>query len=1074
MGNAPSQPKEEEGYDTNNDTFEQEQQDEQDREQDPEHPQDSHLASEDFAFSSQINSSIGPAFLPPSRPNKAEFSSSPASRLYSSQAPTPVPRRKMSDSSPYKSSPAFHSSADLGIEPNGYENSVNASKKKRRNKKRRSSASQPDGEHQSIDQQASPELDNEVEQDHSEIVGDIDMIDGEISASAQARRQQKRERKESKRAARLAKQKAEASPAPEPHQEEESRFRDLWLSQEARIAAKREQDEDQDDPTHIVQPPELIKIIESDEHVESSEAQNAMSKKRKRKSQTPAEHELRQASKKKHKKLHNPGPDIATEPTEQSHEDGLEESEAPNDDNNFDKLAEQLDSGRKKIFHHLPIEQESSPSIESGPELEAPMEDIDDYPRVVSDLPGNVYAGGKADSAVDSEVEEVYRDDDIDEDYDDSVSARTKSAALTQAPHHTTTRRQSASSRAPRDPVPDVHSGELVVETMQDEVAGPQQQNDMGINEDVAPSDNGGLIYDIEVPSSLPLPRTADDSNAKNTKRRASIRTSTGRKRVVKPDFFSRLVEEDIGEDTDSPSPSTAARSRKAEKAKGKQVIAEEEESRAAPSTANGKSRQPKISSMLTDGPYSDAGGAVTPSGVSTPRSRGPKTPATISGAFSDFEIQSLGQVIERFRDDHGLSQYQVNELIHSNPKESKAGELWENVIATTPGRTRQKVINVTRRRFHNFVARGTWTAEQDQELRDMYEQYGNKYAQIGHFINRHPEDIRDRIRNYIVCGDKLKKDQWSQEEADRLMAIVEQAIEEIRRMRAQRGIGDSRPVDEDINWQLVSQGMGRTRSRMQCMNKWKAIKPQLAGGGLDGETIPTDEVIQQARETATTMSYRNRSLVIKEILKSGVNADSRIPWLRIRNELGGQWNRPSLMVVWFRLRRALPNWQSLNVKETCTLLTQTFQHTHKLEYPTEEDNILNYDVEYREIEYKIKKGRKANPVPKSAAFVTNTSDAEDDEELGEAEAGIASGDELGDEVTEGVKPRHSSIDLSAGDKEREVPDSEPETQARSRTRRRRTHSGARRLKSKHIPQDDFDDQSSDTNASQVSSIPAR
>lgn len=1066
MGNTPSQIKAEEGYGTNNDTFEQEQEQEPEQEQ----PQDSHLPNDDFAFSSQINSSIAPAFLPPPRPNKVEYSSSPSSRLHSSQAPTPLPRRKMSNSSPYQSSPTFGSSADLGVELNEHENPTNLSKKKRRSKKRRSSASQHDGKYQTVAQQSPLDLDDEGEQDHSEDVRDINMVDADISASAQARSQQKKERRESKRAARLAKQQAEDSSPQGPHQEEESRFRDLWLSQEARVAAKREQ-EDQDDEAPMAQSSE---VIESDEHGEATEAQKTASKRRKRKSQPPAERESHQTSnKKKHKKSHSPGTDIPVETIEQLHNNELEEPEVlSGGDVDFNDPAQQLYSRRKRNSHHQPIEEGSGPATESRLELEAPMEEVDDYPLVESDL-----VDGKADSAVDSEVEEVYRDEDIDEDYiDDGVSDRAETIAQTQPTHNITTHRQSASSGPSMDRILNVQNGDLITEVMQGGVVGHQQQNGAGIGEDVAPGDNGGSIYDIEIPSSVPFPSNTGDAETRATKRRVGITTSTGRKRIVKPDFFSRLIEEDIGEDTGSPSPSTAARLRKVDKGKGKRIIPSVDESQAGPSTANGKPRQPKISSMLKDSPYTDADGAVTPSGDSTIRSGWLKSPATLSGAFTDLEIRNLGQAIERFRDDHGMTQYQVNELIHSNPKDSKAGELWENIIATCPGRNRQKVINQTRRRFHNFVARGTWTAEQDRELREMYEQYGNKYAQIGHFINRHPEDVRDRIRNYIICGDRLKKDQWSQQEADRLVAIVEQAIEEIRKMRAQRGIDDRRPVEEDINWQLVSQGMDRTRSRIQCIAKWKAIKPQLAGGGLDGEAIPTDQVIQQARETATTMSYRNRSLVIKEILKSGANADSRIPWLKIRNELGGQWNRPSLMVVWFRLRRTLPNWQSLNVKEACTLLMQKFQHIHKLEYPSEEDNALDYDIEYREIEYKIKKGRKANLAPKSAAFVTNASDEEDDGEQGDAEADAIRGqyDTIDDDATEETKTRHNSIDLSVGDKEREVPDSEPEAQARSQPRRRRTQSAARRLKSKHIPLGDFDDQSSDTNASQVSSIPAR
>ncbi|KAI0907259.1 hypothetical protein F4823DRAFT_28175 [Ustulina deusta] len=1051
MGQIASQPSEEEGCERRNDTPEQEQL-----------PND-HPPSDGLVFSSQINSSINPAFIPPQRPNEIKYSSSPASRLRTSQPPTPIPRLKMSNSSPSQPSSAFGSSVDLAVESNSRENSPHLSKKKRRHKKRRSSASHTNEDHQPPIPHSSIDLSYDSEQNQHEVIGDVDVAIDIISASsAQARSQHKKEKKESKRAAKLAKRQAEASSAPEPTQEpsqEESRFREIWLSQERFVAAKREQEEEEEPEAHVV---------------ELAEPQNIASKKRRRKSQTQAENEPEQISK-KHKKSHSGTANIPVEFNKQAHDDAIEEPEASNNDEiDFNDLAEQLYSGRKRKSHHEVTELE--PAIDSGPVHEEPVEVMDVDTRIESDLIEN----GAVESEADSEVEEVYRDDNIDHDYtgenDDDGAGSTASEARSTS-HIITT---SASVEASREPTHDTQNGELVGGVMEGEVADHEEQNGAGINGAIAPDDVDGSAYDVEVPSSVPYPSSVGETSTKRTKHRASNKTSTGRKRVAKPDFFSRMVD-DIEQDITSQSPSTAALSRRNDKDKGKQIAVSEDEAQAGPSTANGKARQPKITSMLKDSPYSDANGAMTPPTESVVRLRTPKTPATLSGAFSEFEIRNLTQAIDRFRDQNDMTQLRVNELIHGNPKESRAGELWECIVATCPGRSRQKIINQTRRRFHNFVARGTWTPEQDHELKQMYEQYGNKYALIGQFINRHPEDIRDRIRNYIICGDKLRKDTWSQDEVDKLVAIVEQAIEEISQQRANRGLDDSRPVEEDINWQLVSQGMDRTRSRLQCISKWKAMKPQLAGGGLDGEEVPIEEIIQQARETATTMSYRNRSLVIKEILKTRAKADSRIPWLKLRNELGGQWTRPPLMVVWFRLRRTLPNWQSMNVKETCTLLMQKFQQTHKLEYPDDETSNLDYDVEYREIEYRIKKGRKSNATPKSAAFIGKASDDEVEEENGEMEKAIrdqldTAGEEAAEEAEAEVSHGHrrSSVDLSVGDKEREVEDSEPEAKIRRHRRRRLIRFSGRRFKPQDLQQDEFDDQSSDTNASQVSSIPAR
>ncbi|KAI0814175.1 hypothetical protein GGR55DRAFT_676309 [Xylaria sp. FL0064] len=1013
MGQNASQPKEEEDHDPNDDTLQQEHEYEHEHQREP-------FQSDDPVFSSQINSSIGPAFVLPKRPVdiKTNHSSSPTSHLRSSEAPTPIARRKMSsNSSLYHSSPPQGSSVGLAIESNNHETPPQLSKRKKRNKKRRSSATQPDEDHQALVPQPPTDLSHGDQRDQHEVTSDVNMGIDTVSTTSQSRSQHKKEKKESKRAAKFARQQAETVSITEPDQEpgqEESHFSEIWLSQERRIAAKSEQEEEEDLRAQMVEP------------------QNTISKKRKRrKSQTQVEDEPRSSSK-KHKKSYNATTAVKAGHDEQASNGATAEPEAlENEEIDFNDLAEQLYSGRKRKFQPEVVEKESEPVVEVASEHEQAVEvmNADDHiERVESDLMNNGLVESEAASEA---VEEQYRDDHVDYDY-----------------------------------------------VSEDDSNRPENLDTEGeFTGHAAPGDMDGLAHDVEVPSSVPHPSRASGTS---TKRPANSKANAGRKRVAKPDFFSRMVD-DIDESINTPSPSAAALSRRIDKGEGKQIPDLEGEAQAGPSTSKGKARQPKITSMLKDGQYPDTGVAGTPTTRSVVRARTPKTPTTLSGAFSEFETRNLTQSIERFKDDYGMTQLQVNDLIHSNPKTSKAGELWERVTATCPGRSRQKVINQTRRRFHNFVARGTWTAEQDKELREMYEQYGNQYALIGQLINRHPEDIRDRVRNYVICGDKQRRDQWSQEETDRLVAIVQQAIAEIHQQRVKRGVQDSRPVEEDVNWQLVSQGMERTRSRLQCISKWKAIKPQLAGGGLDGEAIPLHQIIEQARETATTMSYRNRFLIIKGILQTGANADSRIPWLKLRNELrnepGGEWTRPPLMVVWFRLRRTLPGWPSLNVKETCTLLMQNFQQTHKLEYPEQAGEDIDYDAEYRELEHKLKKGRKFNLSSKSAVFVDKASDDEDEEEEEEEEEDAIRSqlDATGEDVVEepeAVASRHSSVDLSIGDKERVVEDSEPEAATRSHPRRRGARS--RRPKPQDVPQDEDDNQSSDTNASQVSSIPAR
>lgn len=829
-------------------------------------------------------------------------------------------------------------------------------------------------------------------------------------------KRRKKERKERERMLNLAEQQAADGPMEKPeHVAESSRFAEIWDSQEHTIATEWEPE------THME---------------ELADSPDIVAKKRKRQSRTQTADGLERKSKKR-KNPHDETNDIATEQDESLHNHAIDKPEVlSNNETNLNDLAEKFYSGRKRGAYADAADRGSGIAAEAGPG--STMDGMDVKGRIASELDGSALLEKEPDNG--AEVSQSSND-----------GANPISGAL------------------PKDSngsVHDAHGNEPITGIMPAELVGHREQSGVRMNgEAIASQSNGDVYDDIEVPSSVPHPDCAGNSTAKRSARQ---------KRVAKRDFFSRL-EDATDENASSQSPSAAALRRKG--TKGKRIAASEDETVATPPIANGKAERPKTSSLLRSSPTGD-NTAMTPSADSARRKGVLRTPRTVSGALSDLEIRNLTQAMERFRDEKKMTQTEVNELIHRNPKHRSTSELWERLVEACPNQSRHKVINQARRKFHNFVARGTWTREQDKELRRMFEQHGNKYSMIGHAINRHPEDIRDRIRNYVICGDNLRKAQWDEDETRRLIAIVEDAITEIRRMRPE---DDDRPVDDDINWQLVSLGMDRTRSRLQCIAKWKALKrAHLNGGSLDCEVAPLNEIIRQARNTASTMSYRNRSVVIKAILESGASTDSRIPWLKVNTELGGQWTRALLMVVWVRLRRTLPNWQSLTVQEICTLLLQRFQNTHQLEYPSE-TSTADEDAEYREIEYKLQKGQ----TRLSAAFISkesNASDGEGEEQDRDGEEAAheqpdAAAEEAAEEPETSQESRPHSIDLgtaAAGDREREIEDSEPEAKYRSHEgRRRRPQSSGGHLKPKGLDYHS-DNQSSDTNASQVSSIPAR
>ncbi|KAL2753173.1 hypothetical protein ACRALDRAFT_1072277 [Sodiomyces alcalophilus JCM 7366] len=237
----------------------------------------------------------------------------------------------------------------------------------------------------------------------------------------------------------------------------------------------------------------------------------------------------------------------------------------------------------------------------------------------------------------------------------------------------------------------------------------------------------------------------------------------------------------------------------------------------------------------------SKASSSKTPS--SQPPSAQPSSPrpsSTRAGAsgsrtriFTRDEIERITVAVEKYRDDHKMTQKEVNELIQKRmgvgrptlcPETSR---LWALITAACPDKPRQKVIDFCRLRFHNFKARGGhWTPEEEEQLSKLVAQGGTKWAKWSQVLNRHPKDLRDRYRNYIICGDNRASDRWSHEEEALLRMHVGEAMDAIELAKAAKPDDPfyDRPVEQLIDWQEISSRLNRARSRLQCMSKWKQM----------------------------------------------------------------------------------------------------------------------------------------------------------------------------------------------------------------------------------------------------------
>lgn len=318
-------------------------------------------------------------------------------------------------------------------------------------------------------------------------------------------------------------------------------------------------------------------------------------------------------------------------------------------------------------------------------------------------------------------------------------------------------------------------------------------------------------------------------------------------------------------------------------------------------------------------------------------------------GRFSDEELGRIARAVEGYRAEYDLSSHHVNEMLHAAGGTTAGDEhaaLWGRIFTTCPDRHRQKIINITRKKFHNFVARGTWTHEQDAELRDLIEANGTKWSKIAGIINRHPEDLRDRYRNYIVCGDAQRKDSWDEtEEANLTQYVMEamSAIDELRRQQPSRELL-KKPYEELIDWQNISERMLRTRSRLQCITKWKAMNFKTHGKDKLISQAPDSNVsfrLEKARRQLAEMPDEERYRLVLAINGVSAATESKVPWAKlVDKQFRVKWHRPTQMLLWRRLKHTVPDWETKSVRDCAQYIVDQYNQTGEL--PTVEDEHFN------------------------------------------------------------------------------------------------------------------------------------
>jgi hypothetical protein len=207
------------------------------------------------------------------------------------------------------------------------------------------------------------------------------------------------------------------------------------------------------------------------------------------------------------------------------------------------------------------------------------------------------------------------------------------------------------------------------------------------------------------------------------------------------------------------------------------------------------------------------------------------------SGAFNEDEHKVICQFRDEWCDANSKNEFQFNDQCHKDARlVPEIQKFWAEMNKSLPNRKRLAVIKYCRRKFHNFEKRGTWTDQEDRQIKALMAKHGMSWVKIGNEMGRMAEDVRDRYRNYLVAGSNREQMKWSNFEVKELRRAIGDCV--IRVM--QEDCGDDEEffsgqyIRENLDsvcssgtvtdWGQVSKELDGRRSRIQCSYKWRKL----------------------------------------------------------------------------------------------------------------------------------------------------------------------------------------------------------------------------------------------------------
>lgn len=301
------------------------------------------------------------------------------------------------------------------------------------------------------------------------------------------------------------------------------------------------------------------------------------------------------------------------------------------------------------------------------------------------------------------------------------------------------------------------------------------------------------------------------------------------------------------------------------------------------------------------------------------------------SGPFTVAEKELVDSFVTAFRDIHQIDAEVLNDLVQSKERkmDETARAFWSEVYGILPNRDNKAMQRHLRRRYHNYSVRGKWTPEEDDALKAAYEDKPNQWTHIGRVLERMPEDCRDRWRNYVVCGENRKTDHWDAEEERTLAEAVNECIQKIKDDARAKAKDEGHAFREEQDWEAllnfntVSEKLEHTRSRIQCLQHWKAMGIREAEGRTKrrnrkaGDQMPTPSRarsnVKGERHETPRIKYKkmlpgDKHRILTDVLmNSEVYDEDKVNWGLLTQRSGLRyWTPKERKFVWTKAKKTM------------------------------------------------------------------------------------------------------------------------------------------------------------------------